>query len=301
MFSILLIAILSLIIVPFSMGQELLCEVTVNFDRLSSALQVNLTDFKSDVERYINGNKWTTEDFGDEKIRCAISIVFQTGTEEGRYTAQVFVGSQRPYYIENDPTDKLSPIVRIIDDNWQFTYLPNQRMFQDDFQFDPLTDFLDFYAYLIIGLDMETYTELSGTNYFQKALNICSQGGASSFAAGWIQVSGSYSRFNIIDEIMNARYQPFRYSFHSYHFNGIDLVFTERIDGLNTMLREIEAIGELRKRQDPRSNLVKAFFDAKYQEIAEAFLPYPDRSVYQRLATADPSHQSTYQEYSARP
>ncbi|HEY5614477.1 MAG TPA: DUF4835 family protein [Bacteroidota bacterium] len=281
-------------------GQELICEVTVNFERLSSAQQELLRNFESDVERYINGNKWTTEDFGEEKIRCAVNIVFQTGTDDGRYSAQVFIGSQRPVYIQNDPTDKASPVIRIIDENWQFAYLPNQRMSQDDFQFDPLTDFFDFYANLIIGLDVETYTELSGSRYFQKALNICSQGGSSPFATGWLQVTGSYSRFNIVDEIMNAKYQPFRFSFYSYHFDGIDLLYTDKQKGLDNLLQAIEAIGELRKKQDPRSILVKAFFDAKYQEIAEAFLLYPDRSVFQRIVSADPNHQSTYQEYSTR-
>ncbi|HXG38020.1 MAG TPA: DUF4835 family protein, partial [Bacteroidota bacterium] len=75
---------------------------------------------------------------------------------------------------------------------------------------------------------------------------------------------------------------------------------TQDQKGLETMLRSIEAIGDLRKKQDSRSILVKTFFDAKYQEIAEVFLRWPNRDVYQRIASADPLHQSTYLEYSSR-
>lgn len=281
-------------------AQELVCDVTVNTEKISSAQRENLRNFKTDIERYLNGNRWTTEDYGEEKIRCSINFFFQSGTDDGRYTAQVFVSSLRPVYVGNDPSDKLTPILRVLDERLEFSYLPNQRMVQDDFQFDPLADFLDFYAYLIIGLDAETYTELSGTRYFQKALNICNLGQSSAFPAGWQQATGSYSRFNIVDELMNSRYQPFRFAFYNYHFEGLDLLATQDQKGMETMLRSIEAIGDLRKKQDPRSILVKSFFDAKYQEIAEVFLRWPNRDVYQRIASADPLHQSTYMEYSTR-
>ncbi len=283
-----------------AIAQELNFDVTINVERISSSQRENLRNFEADVERYFNANRWTTEEFGDEKITCTINIFFESGTDEGRYSARAFIASQRIVYVGNDPSDKTSPILRILDEKWDFSYLPNQRMARDDFQFDPLTDFLDFYAYLIIGLDLETYTELSGTLYFQKALNICNQAQASGYPSGWQQITGSYSRFNIVDELMNSKYQPFRFAFYAYHFDGTDLLATETQKGLDNMLQAVETIGDLRRKQDPRSILVRTFFDSKYQEIAETFLKYPDRSVYQRIAAADPLHQGTYQEYGSR-
>jgi hypothetical protein len=66
------------------------------------------------------------------------------------------------------------------------------------------------------------------------------------------------------------------------------------------MLNSIEAIADLRKSQNPRSILVKAFFDSKYMEIADVFLNWPDRSIYDRLTIADPAHQGTYDTYRRR-
>ncbi len=283
-----------------SFGQELNCEVTVNLEKIPSAVRDNLRNFADDVRRYMNDTRWTNEDFAGDKIKCTINIFFQNGTPEGRYTAQAFIGSQRPVYIGNEKSDKASPIVRILDDRWEFNYVPNQRMVQDEFQFDPLTDFLDFYAYLIIGLDVETYSELAGTRYFQKAINICTQASATAFGKDWQVAGAAYSRYGIVEELLNPKTQPFRFSFFSYHFDGIDLLATEPAKGLETMLNAIEAIGDLRQKQNPRSIVIKAFFDAKYLEIAEAFQRFPDRNVYRRLSAADPAHQSTYEEYASR-
>ena len=93
------------------------------------------------------------------------------------------------------------------------------------------------------------------------------------------------------------KYQTFRDAFYSYHFEGLDLLSTQPQGGQTAMLKAIEVIADLRKKQNPRSVLVKAFFDSKYLEIADSFLSWPDRSVYERLTAADPPHQGTYDTY----
>lgn len=281
-------------------AQEISCDVTVNTEKIPSNARDYLTNFAADVERYLNSNRWTDEDFGGEKIKCTMNIFFVNVVGENRYQAQAFIGSQRPIYVGNDKSGKSTTLVRILDDKWEFSYVPNQQMFKDDYRFDPLTSFLNFYAYLIVGLDLDTYTELSGSRYLQKALTISNQAISTAFAKDWQQPAGSYSRFGISDELMNLKYQPFRLSFFSYHFDGLDLLATEKQKGLETMLKSIETIGQLRERQNPRSVLVRAFFDAKYLEIAEVFQQYPDRAIYSRLSTVDPLHQGTYDEYRRR-
>ncbi len=280
-------------------AQELDCDVTVNMEKLPSAARNNLISFEADVKRYLNNTQFTFEDLSGERIKCTVNIFFETVSGENRYSARAFVGSLRPVYVGNDKSTKTTPIIRVLDERWDFTYLPYQSMVHDDFRFDPLTDFLDFYAYLIIGFDLETYAELSGTRVLQKALNIANQAGSSAFSRDW-QPSQTYSRSSIADELMNNRYQPFRLAFFSFHFDGIDLLATEQQKGLENMLTAIETISDLRIKQDPRSVLVRTFFEAKYQEIAEVFLRYPDRSVYNRLSIADPAHQGTYLQFSRR-
>jgi hypothetical protein len=281
-------------------AQELNCSITLNTENITSAQRDYLRGFGADVEKYLNNNKWTDEDLGGEKIDCSMSVFFTAAVGENHYTAQVVVGSQRPVYVGNDKSGKNTQVQRISDEKWEFSYVPNQQMIKDEFRFDPLTDFLDFYAYLIIGLDLETYNELSGSRYLQKALNICNQANATSYGKDWQSSAGTYSRFGLLDELMNMKYQQFRLAFYSYHFNGLDLLATEQQKGLDNILKAVESIAELRQKQNPRSIIVRTFFDSKYLEIADVFLAWPDRGVYDRLIAADPGHQGTYDDYRRR-
>ncbi len=282
------------------LSQELNCDVTINIEQIPSASRDYLRDFEQLVEEYLNSYRWTNEDLGGERIQCTMNIFFLNAGSENRYTAQVFVGSTRPEYQGEERTERETIILRLLDERWEFEFSPNRPLYHDDFQFDPLADFLDFYAYLIIGFDLETYMELSGSPYFQKALNICNQAAGTPFSQDWQAQSVNYSRFSMVDELTNLMYQPFRVAFHKYHFDGIDLLATDPVKGLNAMLAAVQGIADVRQKQNPRSLLVKVFFDTKYQEIAESFLRYPDRAVYRRLSEADPNHQTTYQEYSLR-
>ena len=242
----------------------------------------------------------TNEDFGGEKIQCAMNIIFLSATQDYHYSAQVFVGSRRPIYVGNDRSGRETALLRILDEQWDFDYVPNKPLYHDEYQFDALADGLDFYAFLIIGFDMDTYVELSGTPYFQKALNIANLAVGSPGGTSWKQQAGTYSRFGFIDELMNLKNQSFRVAFHQYHFDGLDLLATQPKQGLENMLQAITSVAAIRQQFDPRSLLVKTFFETKYMEIADVFLQDPDRSVYNELARLDPTHQGTYQEYSQK-
>ena len=295
-----LIFLLPLFLISEAFSQELNCDVVVNMEQIPSASRDYLKDFERGVEDYLNGYRWTHEDLGGERIQCSMDIFFLNAVGDNRYTAQVFVGSRRPIYHGNAKTERETVILRVLDERWEFEYSPNKPIYHDEFQFDAMADFLDYYAYIIIGLDLETYVDLSGAPYFQKALNICNQASGTSYSKDWQAQSVNYSRFSLVDELTNLKYQPFRFAFTKYHFEGMDLLSTEPLKGFNAMLEAIESIAEITQKQNPRSIVVKTFFDSKYQEIAETFLKYPDRSVYSRLATADPNHQIVYQEFSLK-
>jgi hypothetical protein len=281
-------------------AQELNCEVSVNAEKINSAQREYLRNFESDVKKYMNDNKWTDEDLGGERIDCSMTIYFISVAGDNDYTAQIVVGSQRPVYIGNDKSGRNTQVLRIADDKWEFTYVPNQPMVKDEYRFAPLTGVLNYYAYLIIGMDLETYNELAGSQCFQKALNICNLAMSTAYSKDWQSGAGTYSRFDFLDELMNLKYQQFRISFTSYHFDGLDLLATKPQEGLDAMLKAIQAIGEVRQKQNPRSILVRVFFDSKYLEIAESFLAASDRSVYDKLIAADPTHQGTYDTYRSR-
>jgi len=279
-----------------AIAQELQCDVTVNVENIPTAQRDYLRNFESELERYMNSTRFTDEDMMGDKIVCTMDVFFKSVSGESRYLTQFFVASQRPMYIGNDKSERVSPIVRIMDEKCEFTYIPNQRMYQDDLAFDALTDLLDYYAYVMIGLDVETYTPLSGARWFQKALNICQLGSTGSYSSAWQLSSASYSRMGLATELTDVKYNAIRNAFNSYHFDGIDLLQTDQRGGLANMLKAIETINDERRRQNPTSVLVKQFFDSKYREIGDAFVNYGDAAVFDQLSTYDPEHRSYYQD-----
>jgi len=98
-------------------GQELDCDVTVNYESIPSTNKEYLVDFTSEVRTYLNSYKWTTEDLEGEKIKCSLSIFFTSASGSTGYSAQVFVGSQRLVY-QGD--GKVTAVFRIKDDMWDF-------------------------------------------------------------------------------------------------------------------------------------------------------------------------------------
>lgn len=290
----LILALLTFTNPPPATAQELQAAVSVNIESIPSALRDYLRDFKSDIEQYLNGTKFTDEDLLGDRIQCSFEMFFQRPSGENRYVLQVFVGSQRVVYENDEISTRSSPILRILDEKWEIEYQPGQRMRQDEFSFDAFTDFLDFYAYLIIGLDLESYTPGTGTRYFQKAFNICELGTNSSSASEWKLSSSAFSRYAMAEELTNPRYSLMHDAFTQYHFDGVDLLATDTQRALDNMLRSLQTIAQVRQLQNPQSVFVRQFFNAKNKEIAEAFARYNDPSVFDLLAELDQEHMSVY-------
>lgn len=270
------------------------CDVTVNFEQVSAAKD-KLKNFERDVENYINSQKWSSTDLGGDKIKCTMNIFFTSASDGNSFKAQAFIGSSRPVFIGKKPSSRSTPMVRIFDDKWDFVYVDGQPLFRNETQFDALTDFIDFYMMVVMGFDFDSYDKLGGTEYFRKAFTMCNQ--APSSASGWDRGTGStYSKYNLMEEVLSPNNQSFREGWHSYHFRGLDLLATKPDKAYDNMLVLLNNIKTLKQTSNPRAILFKNFFDTKYSELAEVFKGYKDRSVYQLLVQIDQAHQNAYDE-----
>jgi len=282
------------------LSQQLDCDVTINTQQLTSDAVDNLSDFVFQVKQYLNNTQWTKDDLGDNRIRCAFNIFIKGSPSAGRYSAQVFVGSQRRIWDlkTNRPTEKNSAMIRIFDDTWEFNYTRGVPLVRDEFRFDPLTSFLDFYAFLILGYDYDSYDAFSGTQNFQKAMNIFNLTRSAGSPKGWeFPGSGTYNRTRLIDELMSEKFKDVRQAVYDYHAEGLDRLSTDRDAALKNILLAVESIGKVKKRVNEQSVSIKTYFDTKYLELCELFQGYSDPAVYARLAVVDPSHQKSYEEY----
>jgi len=278
------------VLAPTLHAQQLECDVTVDLQTIPSANRDRLTNLERDIEDYINRHPWGSDEL-ETKIRCTMNIMVRSVVGEDRYAAQVFVGSSRPIW----GTRRSTGVLRILDEEWEFTYVPTTPIVHNEFEFRDLASFLDYYAYMIIGYDYDSYVQYAGSPFFQKAGNISNMA-ASRGAAGWQKKQTGYSRTRWVEEMLNPTYVRTRDMIHRYYFGGLDSLILNERQAQKAILDAL-AIAEVAQKWDRQDLVVlRVFFDTNHPEIAEIFRSYPDKSVYNRLITFDPTHRRTYEE-----
>jgi hypothetical protein len=281
--------------------QELDWDVTVDFQALPSESRPNLTDFLTQVKQYLNSVRWTREDFKGDKIKCSMNISFLgTAQGENHYSAKAFIGASRPIY----RGQRTSAILRLIDDKWDFSYVRSQGFNHDDYRFDPLLSFLDFYSYIVLAYDFDTgdfgYSKPeAGSAYYQKALEVINRARASADAGkGWDPDSRStYSRSQVIEENLNPKFQEFRRAIHQYYYAGMDLMYKDKEKGKAHVLTALERIAKAKEKVNNNSLIIRLFFETNYWEIADTFVDDPDPGIWDKLIKFDPAHEQKYMEY----
>ena len=288
------IIIVSLILISTnSYAQELQCNVTVNYESLPVNNRELLVGFDQVIQDYMNLTRFTGESWAGPRIPCSISIFFVSAASDVNYTAQAVVDSQRPIYNTINYTQMLT----VNDNNWSFIYEKGQSLYANQSTFDPLTSFLDYYANVIIGYDMDSYEELGGTKYFSKAFDIVNRGNSSAFAGGWQTTSlSTYSRWNLVSDLLNDKFRPFREAFYNYHYNGLDIFLENKEVARKQIANFVKTLDQMKSKVDLNTVLIKTFFDAKYGELAD-YLKYTDNpDLFTALKRIDPSHISRYDE-----
>jgi hypothetical protein len=270
-------------------SQELDATVIVNSEKLSIRYREILADFGPMVQTYLNTTKFSGSPWEYEKIKCSFNIFFNTVSDESNYTAQVVVTSMRRVY----QSQKFSPMMVVNDGNWAFVYEKNQTIFFDPNYFNGLTSFLDYYAYMVIGFENDSWEKGAGTPFFQKAFDIVNLANGRR-ATGW-EAGSSYNKSDFVQNILDNKYGAFRDATTEYH-RGIDIYAKNKAKGQELIVKMIKALDQMKSKIDFRSVYLKVFFDAKSGEIIEYLKDYPEKSIFKTLKTVDPPRLAKYDE-----
>jgi hypothetical protein len=292
------IGMIGLAVIPYTLqAQEFDCEVSVNDRQISGSSYDYISELGPAIERYINENRWTDDRYENhERIRCRMQIVLTDVDNQFNYTAEVVINMRRPVY--NTMQETASVILS--DNNWVFHYPRGRSLIYDELMFDDLTSFIDFYIYIMLGFDYDSFSELGGSRHFSKALDILELGQANN-AQGWGRSIGSQrNRYGLISDLNNPGYEDLRRSYYQYHRLGLDQFTINQESARDVVLEAIDRISE-NKRRASRNYLFDIFFDTKYNEIVSLFQNASTQrrlQAYNLLRDADPGHSSTYERLS---
>ncbi|HEY0651991.1 MAG TPA: DUF4835 family protein [Chryseosolibacter sp.] len=275
-------------------AQELRCTVTINATQIQTSDQGIFKEMKTSIEQFMNTRKWTNDTYKQhEKINCNIKITITKMPAIGNFEASVQVQSARPVFNTNYP----SMLFNFADRDWEFEYIESMQLeYNDNSYMNNLTSMLAMYAYVILGLDYDSFSDLGGTQYFQRALNVV-QNAQQSARPGWQSLGSNRSRYWLVENLNNPQLVDLRKALYTYHRLALDTFEKDPEKARATILQGLKDIKKLRD-INPNAILIISFFDAKGKELANIFSDgniQVRREAYDIITSIDPSNRTTYE------
>lgn len=278
-------------------GQELNCRVIINDEQVQTQERSIFPEMELAFSEFMNNQKWTDHDFAvDERINCNIIITLdpeQSDPSLGNFGASVQILSSRPVF----NSDYESIVFNFADRDWLFEYVASQPLqFNENSFTNNLSALLGFYAYVIIGFDFDTFSEMGGDPYFRKAANIVNTAQQSGYP-GWEQFNSIRNRYWLSENLLNNQMQPVRMALYEYHIKGLDIIQEqpdEARTNISNSLKKVLNVNQAR----PRAILTISFMDAKSNELAQIFSqgdPSLRRNVFNLLVNIDPTKREMFQ------
>ena len=251
-------------------SQELSAQVVVNSDLVNQTNQQIFKTLERSLNEFINTQVWTDQALlNQEKISC--SFVFNLSAySNDQFEATLQVQSERPVYQTNYDT----PVLNFLDKDIIFSYQEFQPLFYNESSFESnLISLVSFYAFVIIGLDADTFIQNGGNKYFEMARQVVNLSQTTS-RKGWKPGDGLRNRFWLIDSLRSNTFKEYRQTLYDYHRLGLDQMTRDPVTGKTALMRAIQGLEPLFQRR-PNAFLIQLFFDAKVEEIVNLFKEGP--------------------------
>jgi hypothetical protein len=277
-------------------AQELQCDVVVNSEQVQYTDRQLFTEMQTSIFEFMNNRRWTDQAYNrDERIKCRLLITLTEMPEIGTFKANVQVVSVRPAY----GTGYESTLLNFIDKDWTFQFNSAQPLdFAENSYTSNLSSMLAFYAYMIIGIDNDSFGKLGGAPAYDRArgiLNLAASQGAG--YPGWKAFDSNRNRYWLIDNLQDPQFLPFREGIYNMHRQGLDIMAESPEKARGNVLVFLESLQGL-QRQKPNSAIVRSFFDAKSDELVNMFqtaAPAQKQQAFTILSQVDPTNNTKYE------
>ena len=133
-----------------------------------------------------------------------------------------------------------------------------------------LTALIAYYAYLIIGLNLDSFAPLGGSDILQRCMYLVNNAQSLGFS-GWRSFEDSRNRFAIINDYLDEAMKPFRQMQYDYYRKGLDEMANNAERGRTEISATLQE--NLKKAHDdkPLSLLPQIWLDFKKEELANIY------------------------------
>lgn len=278
-------------------AQELQARVTLNYSQIQGTDASVFEDLKQTLTQFINDRQWTNLQFQkNERIPCNFNItVTKYDNSSNLFTCKATIQANRPVY----NSTYTSTIYNNTDNNFNFNYAQfDQLQFNEENVDNQLTALIAYYAYLIIGINLDTFAPMGGEEVLQQCMNLANNSQNLNFP-GWKAFDNDRNRFAIINDYLDGGMKAFRQLQYDYYRTGLDEMANNVERGRTNITTAIE--NDLKKCHEdkPMSMLPQIWTDYKRDELANIYkgkgTQKEKESVYNILFSINASQNSAWE------
>ena len=293
--------IISLCFYP-AQAQEFNCKVKVLSAAILNVDKQVFTTMEKSIADFMNTRKWTSDEYAtSERIDVNLMLNLTSKTpDDDVYGATLTIQASRPVF----NSGYTSPTINFVDRDVVFRYsqftpfqFDDNRVVGNDPVASNITAILAYYAYLILGLDYDSFSPNGGSPFFKRAQNVVNNAPEDKGVSGWKAVEGNRNRYWLIDQILSPRFQEVRNYFYTMHREGLDKMYNNPEEAKQKILSGIPKLNQVNK-DNPSSILIQFFFNAKSDELTKIVgqLPKEQRAPYvNMLSVMDVPNATKYQ------
>ena len=277
-----------------SLAQELNAKVMINRQQVSNTKSGVFEALEKAVTQFLNERAWTSLQFREaERIQCSFNITVDTYSEtDNSFRGSLLVASSRPVWGSSYTTT----VWNMNDKDFDFTFQEFDQLEWRPEQIDNnLCAMLAYWAYMIIGLDLDSMSPMGGTDVLRMALDICNNAEPLGFK-GWKAFDDSKNRFAIVNDYLDGAMEKFRQMQYTYYRTGLDHM-SENSEQARTAISEAITLLKQAHEDKSLSMLPQIFTEYKRDEIVSIFSGQGSskerEDIYDILFRINPS-QNTY-------
>jgi len=264
---------LSIVLVLAAMStvqaQELLAKVNINSQQVQGTDKSVFENLQQTIEQFVNEHQWTDLQFQEnERIQCSFNItVSKYDASANRFTCTALIQANRPVYNSAYTTT----LYNNRDKNFDFDFVQfDQLNFNEEVIDNQLVALFAYYAYLIIGLDLDSFSPMGGTDVLQRCMYLVNNAQDLGFA-GWKSFEDSRNRFAIVNDYLDEAMKPFRQLQYDYYRTGLDEMANNVERGRTNISTALETGLKKAHADKPLSMLPQIWTDYKKDELASIY------------------------------
>lgn len=276
-------------------AQDLNAQVKVISGKIQTSNRHIFQSLETAMKDFLNGRKWCQDPIlPQERFECTFVLNITAWDGNSNFTGELQVQSSRPVY----NSSYSSPVMNVNDKDFDFIYSEGSTIDYSDQTFSSnLASVMAFYAYVIIGLDYDTFGRLGGTPYFQQAQAVVTNAQSNGAYKGWKAFDGNVNRYWLSENLNSRVYLPLRNILYDYHRNGLDQMAENAAKGRKAIDDLLPTLAQTdRTRLGAMFPLI--FFTAKSDELVSIYSKADSRektAALTALTQADPSNGQKYQ------